>query len=96
MGATFLSGCSDPKFKVEGTLEGADNEKIVLEKADYSGVWQIVDSTRTDSDGRFSISHIAPDAPEIYRLHRDRHTYCPPFRYGYSLHTLRLFRSRAA
>lgn len=68
MGATFLSGCSDPKFKVEGTLEGADNEKIVLEKADYSGVWQIVDSTRTDSDGRFSISHIAPDAPEIYRL----------------------------
>lgn len=64
----LLASCGDPSFKIEGKLSGADNEKITIEKADYSGRWQIVDSTRTGSDGSFSISHIAPDAPEIYRL----------------------------
>ncbi len=68
LGGVILCGCGEPRFKVEGTLSGADGEKIVLEKADYSGRWQVVDSTRTDSDGHFSISHIAPNAPEIFRV----------------------------
>lgn len=69
-GAMLLiaGGCGEAQFKIEGTLTGADKEKVVLEKADYSGRWQIVDSTRTDSEGRFKISHIAPTNPEIYRL----------------------------
>ncbi|MBD5204355.1 MAG: redoxin domain-containing protein [Bacteroidales bacterium] len=62
------TGCRDKEFKVAGTLAGAEKEKIILEKADYSGRWQTVDSTRTDSNGNFSISHIAPSSPEIYRI----------------------------
>lgn len=68
LGGMLLCGCGESKFKIEGTVSGADGEKIVLEKADYSGRWQVIDSTRTDGNGHFSISHIAPDAPEIFRL----------------------------
>lgn len=64
----LTGGCGEKEFRIEGTLSGADKEKVTLEKADYSGRWQIVDSTRTGADGSFSISHIAPSSPEIYRL----------------------------
>lgn len=63
-----LAGCGEPQFKVEGEVTGADDIPIVVEKADASGRWIAVDSTRTSSDGSFSIKVAAPGAPEIYRL----------------------------
>lgn len=69
--ALFLIGsssCSDPKFKVEGTVNGADNKTIVIECANASGMWLPLDSARTDADGHFSLRLPAPEQPELYRL----------------------------
>ena len=63
-----LSSCEDPKFKISGEIEGADNQSLVLAKSDYSGRWIAVDSTRTNSSGKFTIKGEAPASPEIYRL----------------------------
>lgn len=67
--AVALSSChKDPTFGVEGTIDGADDLAVTVEKSDYSGRWQPIDSTRTDSKGRFSLEIGAPSAPEIYRV----------------------------
>lgn len=66
--AALLTACSGPEFKVEGTVEGADDASLVIERANASGLWQAVDSTRTGSDGRFSLSVAAPEHPDLYRL----------------------------
>lgn len=74
----LLLACSEPHFKVEGTVAGADDASISLEKADFSGRWITVDSTRTSSAGKFSFKGTAPDAPEIYRLSLDgKYIYFP-------------------
>lgn len=66
--AFMVFSCSDPSFMMEGEVEGADNENIVLEKAGYNGDWIVMDSMRTSDSGRFSFKEPAPGAPEIYRL----------------------------
>lgn len=67
--AVALSSCHrDPTFGVEGTIDGADDLAVTVEKSDYSGRWQPIDSTRTDSKGHFSMEIGAPSAPEIYRV----------------------------
>lgn len=71
-------GCGEKGFKIEGELANGDNEKILLEKADYSGYWTIVDSTRTDSKGNFSFSQPQQSGPEIFRLSlNDKYIYLP-------------------
>lgn len=77
--ASFMvMSCSGPSFHVEGEVDGADNEKIVLEKAGYNGSWIVMDSTRTSGSGSFEFSGPAPEAPEIYRLRLgDRFVYLP-------------------
>ena len=66
--AAILTACSGPSFKVEGTVEGADDASLVLERANASGLWQAIDSTHTGSDGHFSLSVDAPEHPDLYRL----------------------------
>lgn len=74
----MLTGCSEPSFKIKGEIQGADNTAVVLEKPDFHGLWIAVDSTRTSSDGSFSLSQAAPAAPEIYRLAVDgKYVYFP-------------------
>lgn len=74
----MLGACSDNDFKIKGDITDADNEKIILEKADFSGFWSIVDSTRTDKDGRFNFSVPRQSGPEIFRLALgDRFIYLP-------------------
>lgn len=73
-----LGACSDSDFKIKGDVADADNEKIVLEKADFSGFWSIVDSTRTDKNGKFQFSVPRQSGPEIFRLALgDRFIYLP-------------------
>ena len=62
--------CNDNTFKVEGTIENADDKSLVLERG-ISGRWVALDSVRTSSTGAYSIDFEAPTAPEIYRLRLD-------------------------
>ncbi len=74
----FAGGCGEKGFKIEGELAGSDGDKVLLEKADYSGYWTIVDSTRTDSKGKFKFSQPQQSGPEIFRLTvDDKYIYLP-------------------
>lgn len=77
--AGLLASCGgNPRFEIEGTVDGASDKSLVLEKSDFHGFWIPVDSTRTDGSGRFSIKAEAPASPEIYRLSMgDRFVYFP-------------------
>jgi hypothetical protein len=77
-GTLLLAACSDPSFGIMGEITGASDKSIILEKADFSGRWIELDSTRTDKDGSFAISYAAPESPEIYRLKiGDNYIYVP-------------------
>lgn len=65
---TVFTSCNDNQFKVSGEIEGADNKPLVLAKSDFHGRWIAVDSTRTNTSGKFTIKSEAPASPEIYRL----------------------------
>lgn len=77
--AGLLASCGGgSQFKIEGTVDGASDKSLVLEKSDFHGFWIPVDSVRTDASGRFSIKAEAPASPEIYRLSMgDRFVYFP-------------------
>lgn len=62
------TSCSESGFRIKGDVEGADNELVLLEKADFGGRWIVLDSVRSSKSGRFTIKHDAPDSPEIYRI----------------------------
>lgn len=64
----LLANCSDNKFKVKGEIYGAENQTIVLEKADFYGNWVTLDSTKINKNGDFSFSFPSPASPDIYRL----------------------------
>lgn len=74
----LAGGCGEKGFKINGELTDSDGDKVLLEKADFSGYWTIVDSTRTDSKGKFSFSHPQQSGPEIFRLALDdKYIYLP-------------------
>ncbi len=74
----LAGGCGEKGFKIEGNLADSDNDKVLLEKADYSGYWTIVDSTRTDSKGNFKFAQPQQSGPEIFRLTLDdKYIYIP-------------------
>ena len=76
--ALALTSCGEAKFKVNGEIYDAEGKSVVLEKPDFLGQWQAVDSARIAADGTFSISSPAPASPEIYRLALDgRYIYLP-------------------
>lgn len=74
----LAGGCGEKGFKIEGQLADSDGDKVLLEKADFSGYWTIVDSTRTDSKGNFKFSQPQQSGPEIFRLSLDdKYIYLP-------------------
>ncbi|MDE5813686.1 MAG: DUF4369 domain-containing protein, partial [Muribaculaceae bacterium] len=75
---TLAGGCGEKGFKIEGQLTDSDGDKVLLEKADFSGYWTMVDSTRTDSKGKFKFSQPQQGGPEIFRLSLDdKYIYLP-------------------
>ncbi len=66
--AIMLGGCTEPSFKVKGTVEGAEGSTLVLERPDHAGIWVGIDSVELKDNGKFSFSQMAPADPEIYRL----------------------------
>lgn len=75
---TLAGGCGEKGFKIEGQLADSENDKVLLEKADFSGYWTIIDSIRTDSKGKFKFSQPQQSGPEIFRLSLDdKYIYLP-------------------
>ena len=74
----MLASCSDNKFKVDGTVEGAgDTTQLVLEVSS-NGYWLVVDTVTTGSGGNFSVDADAPEFPNIYRLRLGDKAICFP------------------
>jgi len=64
----FLFSCNQStKFKVEGIVDGSENEYIVLEKNGLLAT-TVIDSVKLDSDGSFSFKAPRPEYPDFYRL----------------------------
>lgn len=68
LAAVALGACdSEPKFKVEGEVSGAEGKTLYLEAAAIEGV-QPLDSLRLSAEGTFSFAGRRPQSPEFYRL----------------------------
>ena len=71
LAALALSACnSEPKFKVEGEVSGADGKMLYLEAAALEGIVPL-DSVKLKGDGSFSFKQTRPVSPEFYRLRVD-------------------------
>lgn len=66
-----LSACdSEPKFKVEGEISGADGRVLYLEASALEGIVPL-DSVRLKGNGTFAFKQTRPASPEFYRLRVD-------------------------
>lgn len=66
-----LSACdSEPKFKVEGEVSGADGKMLYLEASALEGIVPL-DSVKLKGDGSFAFKQTCPESPEFYRLRVD-------------------------
>lgn len=75
----LMCSCSDDsnKFIVSGIVEGGGDTTVLYLETSYNGVWQLVDSAKTD-DGEFCFKEDAIDFPNIYRLvHGNEAIYFP-------------------
>lgn len=71
LAAMALSACnSEPKFKVEGEVSGADGKMLYLEASALEGIVPM-DSVKLKGDGSFSFKQVRPASPEFYRLRVD-------------------------
>lgn len=71
LAAMTLSACnSEPKFKVEGEVSGADGKMLYLEASALEGIVPM-DSVKLKGDGSFSFKQVRPVSPEFYRLRVD-------------------------
>lgn len=74
VGALMLAACDNtPKFRVEGTIEGAKDSMLYFTQSTLDGV-QRLDSVKLKADGTFSFEAKAPtEAPEFYALQIGMH-----------------------
>lgn len=67
----MLSACdNEPKFKVQGEINGAEDKMLYLEASGLDGIVAL-DSTKLGSSGSFSFAQKRPESPEFYRLRLD-------------------------
>lgn len=77
--ATAISSCKrHSAWSISGEVAGADSRALVVE-AFNNGLWYVVDSLTTNSDGSFKYTADAPaEYPEVMRLGMDgRYIYFP-------------------
>ena len=67
LAAVAMASCADNKFHVEGQIANAGDSVLYFENVGLEGI-EVLDSAKLDSDGSFSFSGEAPEAPEFYRL----------------------------
>lgn len=71
LAAIALGACdSEPKFKVEGNITGADGKMLYLEASALEGVVAL-DSVELGANGAFMFKQNRPESPEFYRLRLD-------------------------
>ncbi|MCR6504260.1 thioredoxin-like domain-containing protein [Bacteroides sp. KH569_7] len=71
LAAIALGACnSEPKFKVEGEVSGADGKMLYLEASALEGIVPL-DSVKLKGDGSFNFKQVRPVSPEFYRLRVD-------------------------
>ena len=71
LAALGLSACdSEPKFKVEGEISGADGKMLYLEASALEGIVPL-DSVKLKGNGTFAFKQTRPVSPEFYRLRVD-------------------------
>ena len=71
LAALGLSACdSEPKFKVEGEISGADGKTLYLEASALEGIVPL-DSVKLKGNGTFAFKQTRPVSPEFYRLRVD-------------------------
>lgn len=71
LAAVALSACnSEPKFKVEGEVSGAEGKMLYLEASALEGIVPL-DSVKLKSNGSFAFRQVRPASPEFYRLRVD-------------------------
>ena len=67
MAVLGMASCSEQKFHVEGQITEAEDSVLYLENVGISEL-NVIDSVKLSSDGKFSFSGEATEAPEFYRL----------------------------
>lgn len=68
LAALALGACnSEPKFKIEGEVAGAEGKMLYLEASALEGIVPL-DSVKLKGSGSFSFKQAAPESPEFYRL----------------------------
>lgn len=71
LAAVALGACdSEPKFKVEGEISGADGKMLYLEASALEGIVPL-DSVKLKGGGSFTFKYARPESPEFYRLRLD-------------------------
>lgn len=71
LAAMALGACdSEPKFKVEGEVSGADGKMLYLEASALEGIVPL-DSVKLKGGGSFAFRQARPASPEFYRLRVD-------------------------
>ena len=71
LAAAALSACdSEPKFKVEGEVTGAEGKMLYLEASALEGIVPL-DSVKLNAGGSFAFKEAQPESPEFYRLRVD-------------------------
>lgn len=72
------TACKKHDFRIDGDITDGAGKSLILEKADFQGRWMPLDSTHIDQNGKFTISHAAPAASDIFRLNLNgRYIYLP-------------------
>lgn len=64
---TLMASCNNRRFTIDGKIANAQDSLLYLEHVSLEGI-VVLDSARLSSDGAFSFSADAPEAPEFYRL----------------------------
>ena len=71
LAAVALGACdSEPKFKVEGEVTGAEGKTLYFEASSLDGIVAL-DSVKLKANGTFSFKQNRPESPEFYRLRID-------------------------
>lgn len=66
-----MTSCNnEPKFKVEGTVTGANGKTLYLEQAGIEKI-EPLDSIKLNEKGTFDFTQKRPESPEFYRLRLD-------------------------
>lgn len=66
--AAWLTGCTDKKWHIEGTVASGEGKSLVLEAPNGNGGWYPADTVTIGENGSFSIAGEPAGHPEVYRL----------------------------